>query len=86
MGGGSDERVELQRRERSARRRGLALVGFFFAVAVVGLLAVALLHAGGEPGRSCSADARLGPDGQSYGRDPERTCHFIDENGNDLGG
>lgn len=83
---GSDERAELRRRERAARRRGLALVGFFLAVAVVGLLSVALFRSDGEPGRGCTSDARLGPNGQSYGRDPERNCHFVDEQGNDLGG
>lgn len=86
MGVGPDERAELQRRERSARRRGMALVAFFLLVAVLGLLSVVLLRSDGEPGRGCTADARLGPNGQTYGRDPERKCHFIDENGNDLGG
>lgn len=32
----------------------------------------------------CTADGRIGPDGQTYGRDPRQGCKFVDENGQVL--
>lgn len=85
MSDGSVERTELQRRDSRAFRLGLALVAFFVLMAVVALLAVAL-GSDPEPGKGCTTDARMGPNGEIYGRDPDRNCHFVDEQGNDLGG
>ena len=55
-------------------------------VLVAGLLAVAGLGAcgdddgdgEGETPTVCPADALLGPNGESYGRDPEQDCRFVD--------
>jgi hypothetical protein len=32
----------------------------------------------------CTSDALLGPEGQSYGRDPDQGCKFVDEHGEVL--
>ena len=34
----------------------------------------------------CTADARLGPNGATYGRDPSQGCRFVDETGHVLPG
>lgn len=34
----------------------------------------------------CTADARIGPDGKLYGRDPAHECKFVDDHGNELPG
>jgi hypothetical protein len=34
----------------------------------------------------CTADARRGPKGQLYGRDPNQGCKFVDERGQVLPG
>jgi hypothetical protein len=34
----------------------------------------------------CTKDARSGPNGETYGRDPDQGCKFVDENGKLLPG
>jgi hypothetical protein len=34
--------------------------------------------------RFCTTDARRGPNGESYGRDPNQGCRFVDDQGHVL--
>lgn len=51
------------------------------AVLVVGVLAACGDDGGGSGGTMCTADALLGPNGESYGRSAEHDCAFVDEDG-----
>jgi hypothetical protein len=58
---------------------------------VAGLAVLALLAFDGwrstnVTDKPCTADGRLGPNGQMYGRDPNHECKFVDEHGNVLPG
>lgn len=35
----------------------------------------------GETPTTCPADALLGPNGESFGRDPGQDCRFVDDDG-----
>jgi hypothetical protein len=56
------------------------------SVLVVVALAIAMVNARRSEDRFCSADGRLGPNGQIYGRDPNQGCKFVDESGEVLPG
>lgn len=65
------------------RRRYIVLV-----LLVTGFLAVAAfvaLGGGGEP-VFCTADGRIGPSGEIYGRSASHDCKFVDDEGNVLPG
>jgi len=36
----------------------------------------------GRPAIDCTDDLLRGPDGESYSRDPEQGCNFVDDDGN----
>lgn len=63
-------------------RRVLALVALVLVLVVLAIIADSLR----TEERFCPADGRLGPDGQVYGRDPDKDCKFVDENGRVLPG
>jgi hypothetical protein len=52
---------------------------FVIVFVFFGLLAAAAWFIGGRP--PCEADGRLGPNGETYVRDPDRWCQFVDGNG-----
>jgi len=65
----------------SRRAKAAILIG-------VMLLAVVMFvswHGTGET-KFCTAEGRIGPEGQVYGRDPGHECKFVDEHGNVLPG
>ena len=43
-----------------------------------------LLTSCGDEKSACNLDARTGPNGETYGRDPDQGCKFVDENGKVL--
>lgn len=58
------------------------------AIVVLGLAAL-LVPAGcgddgGDRATFCTAEAMLGPNGESYGRSAEHGCRFVDEDGSPL--
>lgn len=72
---------DAQRRERSSRWWPPLLVLTVF----VAVFAWDLVGFGGDDfGAFCTADGRLGPNGQIYSRDPAQNCQFADDNGNLL--
>ena len=66
-----------------------AVAMFVVVFAVIGLVAAAAWFVGGSPSSSpttCQGDARLGPNGEVYGRSGEHDCRFVDADGNVLPG
>ena len=52
------------------------------AVVVVVLAAIIIVMAAGDrEERFCTADARRGPNGEFYVRDPDQGCKFVDRHG-----
>ena len=45
----------------------------------VGALAACGSDDDSEPQTFCPADALLGPNGESFGRDPDQDCRFVDD-------
>jgi hypothetical protein len=77
-----NDREQRQAEDRRSRRRGVSLfIGFVLLVAVAALWLV-VRQTDGDQWKGCPADALLGPDGQTYGRSPDKNCQFVDENGN----
>jgi hypothetical protein len=64
-------------------RKALVLAA---SILLVVALAIVIANARRTDDRFCTADGRLGPDGQIYGRDPNKGCRFVDENGRVLPG
>jgi hypothetical protein len=50
----------------------------------VGALAACGSDDGSEPQTFCPADALLGPNGESFGRDPAQDCRFVDDDGKPI--
>jgi len=55
-------------------------------LAVVLLLAVDAWNSTSRSDRACTSDGLMGPNGQTYGRDPNHDCKFVDEHGNVVPG
>ena len=70
-----------QPESRAARRVRLAVVAVAVCV-TIGFVAILVTQ---QP-RHCKWDTRAGPEGQSYGRDPDQDCKFVDDDGNVLPG
>jgi hypothetical protein len=82
----TDGCAEIQRREARYRRRGVALFVCFAVLIAIATVYVVVRRSGSEPAKGCTSDAMIGPDGTIYGRSTEHDCHFIDDQGDDLGG
>ena len=80
--------VETGPAGREAPPTSRAVAMFVVVFVFFGLLAAAAWFVGGSSGSEtfCTAEALLGPDGETYGRDPEQGCRFVDLDGNVLPG
>lgn len=59
-----------------------AVAMFAVVLVVLALIAAAAWFAGGSPSPiACKADGLLGPNGETYGRDPSQDCQFVDGDG-----
>lgn len=50
----------------------------------LGAVAVVGCSSDGGSGTFCTAEAMLGPEGESYGRSAEHGCRFVDDDGEPL--
>ncbi len=62
----------------------LVAVAVTGGVGAVGALGACGSVDGPEPVTFCLADGLLGPDGETYGRDPEQGCRFVDPDGKPI--
>lgn len=61
-----------------------AVAMFVIVFVFFGLLAAAAWFIGGGAETPCETDGRLGPNGETYVRDPDRWCQFVDGDGTVL--
>ena len=69
---------------RSERRWRLLAIKLALVLTLVLAVAFVGLDHRHQPSKFCTADGRLGPDGQVYGRDAKQGCRFVDEQGKVL--
>jgi hypothetical protein len=77
-----NDRIGEQAEERGSRRRGLSLFLAIALLVAVAALWIVVRQSDGDQWKGCPADGLIGPDGQIYGRSPDKGCQFVDENGN----
>jgi hypothetical protein len=58
----------------------------FLVLALIGAAAGFIGGTGSSTSTFCTADGRLGPNGETFGRDPAQGCKFVDLDGNVLPG
>ena len=73
-------------RRRTKRREWTIWLLLAAGLAVVALLAFDAWSSTSVSDKPCTAEGRIGQNGQTYGRDPDHDCKFVDEHGNVLPG
>jgi len=82
----ADDRAVTKQPDASGIRRWHRIVFTLSLLAVLLIGGVAIVTRGSPPPRFCAADALLAPNGQSYARDYDKGCKFVDEHGNVVAG
>lgn len=62
----------------------MVLAGVVLLMLLVAVLGLTFIGREESEERFCTADGMLGPNGETYGRDPNQGCKFVDDDGNVL--
>lgn len=64
--------------------RYVRIIAVGFGVVLTGSAIAAATYEPDPQQQFCTAEGRIGPNGEIYGRDPTQGCQFVDEDGNVL--